>query len=121
MSEHGDLSILELRASTRTSGYPSPAQDHGEARLDVRDLLIRHPAATFFLRTAADAKTDALREAGIAAGDILVVDRALHPWPGALVVAVVDGELVVRSYRRAERVTVWGVVSFAIHPIIPLP
>jgi len=137
--EVGELrgaSVLDLRALHRTSGYPSPAQDYAEAGLDVRDLLVRRPAATFFARM----EGDALRGAGISAGDILVIDRSLPPLPGSIIVAVVEGELVVRRYRPGPHglsllsahpdypsirlpagapLDAWGVVTYAIHRCTP--
>jgi len=128
-------SVRDLRAAQRTSGYPSPAEDHAEGRLDVRALLVNRPAATYFARV----ESDAMQTDGIAIGDILVIDRALPPSPGALVVAASDGELVMRRYfprpdgviyllsadpdatpiRLAEGAPIWGVVTFAIHPTHP--
>jgi len=129
------LSVRDLRAAQRTSGYPSPAEDATEGRLDVRTLLVKRPAATFFARV----ESDAMRGEGIAAGDVLVIDRALPAAPGALVVAAAGGDLVVRRYspradgvvyllsadpkaaplRLAEGTAIWGVVTFAIHPAHP--
>jgi len=130
------VSVLDLRASQRTSGYPSPAQDYAEAGLDVRDLLVKRPAATFFLRM----QGEAMRDVGIGAGDILVIDRALAPLLGSTIVAVVDSELLVRRYWPGPLATyllaahpdhppiripaeaechVWGVVTYAIHPCAP--
>jgi DNA polymerase V len=128
--------VLDLRVSRQTTGWPSPSEDYAEASLDVRELLVRHPAATFFMR----AEGDAMRGAGIRPGDILVVDRALSPLLGSVVVAVVHGELLVRRYWPGPFATyllaahsdhppirvpaesechVWGVVTFAIHPYTP--
>jgi len=121
------------RLHAKTSGFPSPAEDHAEATLDLQTLLVKRPAATFFLEMVGDA----MRGAGVFSGDILIVDRSLTPIPGAVVVAVVEGELVARRYeptrhgvlyltadhpnvrpiRIAGAMTceVWGVVIYAIH------
>lgn len=135
------VSMAALRASQRTSGYPSPAEDFVEATLDIRDLLIKHPAATFFVQV----DTPVLRGAGVHRGDILVVDRALTPVPGAIVVATSEGELVVRRYVRdglggfwlqgdppdapptpltrgvavAAPIMIWGVVTFLVRASLP--
>jgi len=133
-SGYDSPTVLDLRVSRATTGWPSPSEDYAEASLDVRELLVRHPAATFFMR----AEGDAMRGAGIRPGDILVVDRSLDPSPGSIVVAAVQGELIVRRYRPepggalalvpahpdhtperfadASACVVWGVVTFAIHP-----
>ncbi|HSW06902.1 LexA family protein [Aquabacterium sp.] len=67
-------------------GFGSPADDSGVTRLDLNHLLIRHPQATFMMRAAGDA----MQEAGIASGDLLLVDRAITPAHGQVVIAVVD-------------------------------
>ncbi len=79
----------------RTSGFPSPAEEWLEPRLRLEDL-VRHPESTFFARM----RGTAMHGDGIFDGDILVVDRALEPAPGALVVAYCNGEMVVRRLTR---------------------
>jgi DNA polymerase V len=59
-------------------GFLSPADDFIECKLDLNEYLIRHPAATFYVR----ASGDSMRQAGIHSGDLLVVDRAVEPTPG---------------------------------------
>jgi DNA polymerase V len=76
------------------TGFPSPAEDLAEAPLSLDDLLVRRPASTFFVEMAGDA----LRDAGIFAGDVLVVDRSLTATSGAVVVVALDGELMARLY-----------------------
>lgn len=86
-------------ASTRASvaiGFGSPADDSGVSRLDLNDLLIRHPQATFMMRVAGDA----MREAGIDSGDLVLVDRAIDPVHGHVVIAVVEDEFVCRKLSR---------------------
>lgn len=86
-------------ATTRASvaiGFGSPAGDSGVTRLDLNDILVRHPEATFLMRVAGDA----LRELGIGSGDLVVVDRAIEPAHGQVVVAVVDDEFVCRRLHR---------------------
>lgn len=74
------------------AGFPSPAEDHIETTLDINDLLIEHPAATFFVRVAGDSMIDA----GIHAGDVLVVDRSKTAIDGTIVIALVNGEYTVK-------------------------
>uniref|UniRef100_A0A7C4AH42 Translesion error-prone DNA polymerase V autoproteolytic subunit n=1 Tax=Fundidesulfovibrio putealis TaxID=270496 RepID=A0A7C4AH42_9BACT len=81
------------------SGFPSPALDHAERGLDLHRHLVRNPASTYFLRV----RGDGMAGAGIAGGDLLVVDRAAAPRPGSVVVAALDGELVVRRLLRRGR------------------
>ncbi|HEX8423744.1 MAG TPA: translesion error-prone DNA polymerase V autoproteolytic subunit [Pyrinomonadaceae bacterium] len=115
-----------------SAGFPSPAEDYIEGRLDLNRHLIKHPAATFFVRVAGDSMIGA----GIHPGDILVVDRALEPLDSNVVIAVIDGELTVKrisqrhgklflvpdnqAYEPLEIVEamefeVWGVVTSVIH------
>lgn len=76
-----------------SAGFPSPAQDFIEKTLDINELCIKHPAATFFVRVAGDSMIDA----GIFPGDILVVDRSLRASHGDIVIAVLDGEFTVKE------------------------
>jgi DNA polymerase V len=80
-----------VRSSVAVS-FGSPAQDSGVARLDLNDVLIRHPQATFLVR----ATSDAMLEAGIGDGDLLLVDRSIEPQHGHVVIAVVEHEFLCR-------------------------
>jgi len=73
-------------------GFGSPADDTGVTRLDLNDILVKHPQATFLMRAAGSA----MREAGIDDGDLLLVDRAITPAHGHIVIAVVDQDFVCR-------------------------
>jgi len=68
-----------------SAGYPSPADDYLDGSLDLNQHLIKHPTATFFVRVAGES----MREAGIHSGDVLIVDRALSPSDGSVVIAIV--------------------------------
>jgi len=81
-----------MRASVAI-GFGSPAGDSGVTRLDLNDILVRHPQATFLMRIAGDA----LRELGIDTGDLVLIDRAIAPAHGHVVIAVVDDEFVCRQ------------------------
>ena len=81
-----------MRASVAI-GFGSPSGDTGVTRLDLNDLLIRHPQATFLMRVAGDA----MREIGIDSGDLVLVDRAITPAHGHVVIAVVDDGFVCRQ------------------------
>jgi len=115
-----------------SAGFRSPAEEYIEGRLDLNRLLIKRPAATFFVRVAGDSMIGA----GIHPGDILVVDRALEPQHSNVVIAVIDGELTVKrisqrggkifpvpdnqAYEPLEildemEFEVWGVVTSVIH------
>ncbi|MEL4177782.1 LexA family protein [Roseateles sp. PN1] len=82
------------------AGFPSPAEDLGAKRIDVLEHLIRHPQATYQMVI----KGDSMRDEGIFDGDVILVDRAITPRSGHVVVAVVDGEFVCKKlYIRAGR------------------
>ena len=83
------------------AGFPSPADDYQVARHDLNELLITHPAATFFWR----ARGLSMVGAGIGDGDILVVNRALQPRHGCIVIAELDNDFAVKYlYQRAGRI-----------------
>ena len=78
------------------AGFPSPADDYIEGKLDLNRHLIKHPAATFFVRVSGDSMTGA----GIHSGDLLVVDRSLEAIDGNVIVAALDGDLTVKRFRK---------------------
>jgi len=115
-----------------SAGFPSPADDFIDKKLDLNEFLISHPSATFFVRV----EGTSMIEAGIHPGDILIVDKALEASPGSIVIAVIEGEFTVKRFQRTEgrcfllaenpsfkpieitegmRVEVWGVVTYVIH------
>ena len=117
-----------------SAGFPSPADDYLDRKLDLNEHLVKNPAATFFVRVAGDS----MLGAGINDNDILVVDRSLEPCSGSIVIAVVNGELTVKrlirnktSCRLAAENTaypdldideetpleIWGVATYAIHSL----
>lgn len=124
-----------MHDSNVAAGFPTPAENHIEKSLDLNELIIRHPAATFFVRV----QGSSMEDARIYTGDILVVDRALTPKNGSIVVAIIDGEFTVKYlvkekdtyYLRAanpnyppiqitndSEFAVWGVVSHIIHSCV---
>jgi len=84
---------IPLFADLVQCGFPSPAQDYVEQRIDLNELLIQHPSATYFVRAAGDSMV----EGGIGDGDLLVVDSALRPKHGDIVIASVEGEFTVKQ------------------------
>ncbi|MCH8179774.1 MAG: translesion error-prone DNA polymerase V autoproteolytic subunit [Proteobacteria bacterium] len=93
--------ILPMAGDKVRAGFPSPAEDFAVNRVDLTQELVTHPQATFLLRVSGDS----MRDAGIFDGDTLVVDKAVKPRHGHIVVAVVDGEFTVKQlYQRAGRV-----------------
>jgi DNA polymerase V len=119
---------------TVSAGFPSPTEDEREDRLDLNELLIEHPSATFFLRVSGSS----MIKAGIHHNDILIVDRSLEATHGKIVIAAVNGELTVKrlfidankvqlvaendTYRPIEitediELHIWGVVTNVIHSL----
>jgi DNA polymerase V len=97
------------------SGFPSPADDYVEARIDLNVVLIPRPLATFLLRVSGEA----MRGDGIGDGDLLVIDRSLQARPGLVVVAVHEGVFLLRRLqRRGDRL--WLVASDGGSAPIPL-
>ena len=84
-----------LMESPVAAGFPSPAEQYAEMPLDLNELLVRNPPATYFVR----ASGDSMIGAGIRSGDILVVDRSLDAADGSIVIANVDGEFTVKFFR----------------------
>jgi DNA polymerase V len=96
-------------------GFPSPADDYVEARIDLNVELIPSPLATFFMRVSGDA----MRGDGILDGDLLVIDRSIDARPGMAVVATCDGAFLLRRLRR-RGAGLWLVASDGASPPIPL-
>lgn len=84
---------IPLFQSKIPAGFPSPAQDYVEQTLDLNELCIKRPAATYFVRV----EGDSMIEAGIHPDDILVVDRSVTPQHGDIVIAQVNGEFTVKE------------------------
>ena len=76
------------------AGFPSPAEDYVEGRIDLNRDLIRHPLATFYVKV----EGDSMINAGIHPGSLLVVDRAVEVHEGHIVVARINDELCVKRY-----------------------
>ncbi|EGD4764879.1 translesion error-prone DNA polymerase V autoproteolytic subunit [Escherichia coli] len=74
-------------------GFPSPAADYVEQRIDLNQLLIQHPSATYFVKASGDSMIDG----GISDGDLLIVDSVITASHGDIVIAAVDGEFTVKK------------------------
>lgn len=90
--------LINLYASQPAAGFPAPGDDLVERALDLNDLLVDNPSATFFVRVAGDS----MEGAKIFDGDILVVDRAVEAKSDSIVVAAVYGELVVKRLKQTQ-------------------
>lgn len=116
------------------AGFPSPAQDYFDGRIDLNAHLIKDITSTYVVRVTGDS----MEGAGISDGDELIVNRALEPKDGSVVVAVLDGELTVKRLRltgagvvlQAENprypdirvqalseLTIWGVATRCLHHV----
>ena len=132
--ENGSAIEIPLLGTKVSAGFPSPAQDYIEATLDLNQLLIKHPIATYFIKV----EGFSMVEAGINPGDLLIVDRALAAENNKIVIAVLDGELTVKRLKITEGMywlfpenkeyepipileendfSVWGVVTYVIHKL----
>lgn len=86
---------LPLYLSTIKAGFPSPADDFVENKLDLNDYLIEHPVSTFFVRVSGDSMVNV----GIFEGNILIVDKSLDYKNNSIVIAVVGGEFTVKKLK----------------------
>ena len=126
-----EIPIFQHKVS---AGFPSPADDFIERSLDLNQYLVKHPAATFFVRVSGSSMINA----GIHHDDILIVDRALEPSNNKVIVAVLNGELTVKRIQKLGKkiflspanpnfkpieirpeidFEVWGVVTNVIHAV----
>ncbi len=118
--------------TANATGFGAAADDYMERGIDLNEQLIMNKPATFFFRMNGDAMTGG----GIQRGDVLIVDRSLKAVNGKIIVAVVDGEMVVRRYSQTMNKVLllpenekfkaievgefmayqcWGVVTCTIH------
>ena len=125
------LWVQHVRAKV-AAGFASPAEDHQVDRIDLMRQLVRHPQATFFVRV----QGDSMQGAGSLDGSVVLVDKAIKPLHGHIVVAVVDGDFTCKRLfsrggrmrlkaenptypdivpREGQLVEVWGVVVAHIH------
>ena len=115
-----------------SAGFPSPATDYMENKLDLNEYLIKHPAATFIVK----AKGSSMTDANIFSGDLLIVDRSISPKNNDIVIASIFGDLTVKKLKKKENsffllsansdypsiqvkeemeCLIWGVITYIIH------
>jgi DNA polymerase V len=125
---------LPLFLANVPAGFPSPADDYIDRKLDLNEYLVKHPSATFFVRV----EGESMINAGIHCGDVLIVDRALEATDKKIVIANVNGELTVKRIRKiknklflaaenpdfepievkgGEQFEVWGIVTYVLHQL----
>jgi len=123
---------IPLFESGVSAGFPSPADDYLDLPIDLNEFLIKHPAATFYVRV----KGNSMEGAGIRNGDLLIVDRAEEPRNKSIVLGIIDGEFTVKRIKKKGSdlylmpdnpefkpikidnnmdFQVWGVVTYVVH------
>jgi DNA polymerase V len=126
--------VINFYLQNIPAGFPSPAEDFLEKRLDLNDYLIKNQSATFLVKVEGTSMTGA----GIHHGDVLVVDRSVEPGHSKIVLGVLNGEFTVkRLLKKGNDVflmpenkafqpiklnpemdfKVWGVVTFVLHKV----
>ena len=145
MNEKNIVSIINIGSGKKTTtplfldsvsaGFPSPATDYLENKLDLNEYLVKHPAATFIVK----ANGPSMIESGISSGDLLIVDRSVTPKNDNIVIASVFGDLTVKKLRKKGpslflvsanneypsieikeemECFIWGVVTYVIHKAV---
>jgi DNA polymerase V len=131
-SEDMQRNEIPMFTSSVRAGFPSPADNYVDQKLDLNRFLIRHPSATFYVRV----KGNSMENAGIRDGDMLIVDRAIDPRNNDIAVCVINGEFTVKRLKKENGLLylmpenssykpihvlegadfqVWGVVAYVIH------
>ena len=142
MSEYKNFDLFSIIKKTQintpvfldkvSAGFPSPATDYMENKLDLNEYLITHPAATFIVKASGSSMVNA----NIYSGDLLVVDRSIMPKNNNIVIASIFGDLTVKKLKKKEKsfflvsaneeypsievkeemeCFIWGVVTYIIH------
>ena len=146
MHKNKNLDLFNVVSTTKIStpvfldkisaGFPSPATDYMENKLDLNEYLIKHPAATFIVK----ASGSSMLNADIYSGDLLIVDRSLTPRNNNIVIASIFGDLTIKKIKKKEKLFflvsanedypsievkeemecfIWGVVTYIIHETTP--
>ena len=132
IAENAPGRLIPVMSHRVPAGFPSPADDYVQDRVDLNEHLILHREASFILRVSGWSMVGS----GIFDGDEIIVDRAIEPQDGHVVVAVIDGELTVKRLRKSkgkirlaaenpeypdiefaegEELLIWGVVTRVLH------
>ncbi|HET6990229.1 MAG TPA: translesion error-prone DNA polymerase V autoproteolytic subunit [Bacteroidia bacterium] len=125
---------IPLSESSVSAGFPSPAEDYVDKKLDLNEYLVKRPSSTFFVRVSGQSMTGA----GIHDGDLLIVDRAASVADNKIVIGVVNGDFTVKRIRKKGKLVflqpenpsfkeieittgmdfaIWGVVVYVIHKL----
>ena len=131
----GSKSYTQQQVKTvNATGFGAAADDFAERGIDLNEQLIRNKPATFFMRV----RGEAMIGAGIFDGDTVIVDRSIKPVTGKIVIAVLNGDMLIRRFEKTfnklrllpetdrlapievdpyAEFSVWGVVTYVIHPV----
>ncbi|AGE94298.1 translesion error-prone DNA polymerase V autoproteolytic subunit [Citrobacter farmeri] len=112
-AQRREVIAVPLFSERVSCGFPSPATDYVEQRIDLNALLVQHPSSTYFVKAAGDSMIDA----GIGDGDLLVVDSSLTARHGDIVIAAVEGEFTVKRLQLRPTVQL-NPMNRAYSPII---
>ena len=125
---------LPLFLTKIQAGFPSPAEDYIDQKLDLNEYAIKHPSATFFVRV----NGESMINAGIYHDDLLIVDRSIQPQNNSIIIANLDGDLTVKRFTKKRNkyylvaenknfpdievnderdFEVWGVATFVLHSL----
>lgn len=129
------MKYTNIKLVRAAAGFPSPAENYIEEQLDLNKYLIKNKESSFFVRVSGDSMIDV----GIFDNDILIVDRSLTPTRQSIILASLDGELVIKKlikdrlknyYLKSENINypnikinsntdtiIWGVVTYVIHSL----
>tara|TARA_B100000963_G_scaffold354314_1_gene370586 strand:+ start:73 stop:477 length:405 start_codon:yes stop_codon:yes gene_type:complete len=129
------LKDKEIKLVSAAAGFPSPAENYVEEQLDLNKYLIKNKESSFFVRVSGDSMINV----GIFDNDILIVDRSLTPVRQSIILASIDGELVIKKiikdklenyYLKSENndypniklnsntdTMIWGVVTYVLHSL----
>lgn len=83
--------------TANATGFGAAADDYMERGIDLNEQLIRNKPATFFMKV----RSNSMIHAGIGEGDIVIVDKSVKPVTGKIVIAVIDGEMLIRRYEQS--------------------
>ncbi|MEP7163395.1 MAG: translesion error-prone DNA polymerase V autoproteolytic subunit [Ferruginibacter sp.] len=129
----GSKEFKQLDVPTaNATGFGAAADDYMERGIDLNEQLVKNKPATFFMRVS----SNSMLNAGIHDGDIVIVDRSIKPVSGKIVIAILDGDMLIRRLEKTMNklrlipettklspieiseysdLTIWGVVTYVIH------
>ena len=132
---HGSKRFTQLDVPTaNATGFGAAADDYMERGIDLNEQLIRNKPATYFMRVTGNSMINA----GIHDGDVVIVDRSIKPVSGKIVIAILDGDMLIRRLEKTMNklrlvpetpklaaieiaeysdMTIWGVVTYVIHGV----